>query len=106
MRLLRICKDNHIHRLADFSHLTFRDMLSFPECGKATAMNVKQMLKDNGMDFSLKNHRCEIPIHTLRDNLIVELVEHGRSYREVGRQFRISHSRVAQIYKQHGSRLS
>lgn len=106
MRLLRICQDNHIHRLADFSHLTFRNMLSFPECGKATAMDVKQMLKDNGMDFSLQNKQSEIPVQTLRDNMIIKLIEQGESYREVGRQFRISHSRIAQIYKQHGSRLS
>ena len=100
MRLLRICKDNNIRRLSDFSHLTFRDMLSFPECGKPTAMNVRQMLKDNGMDFSSQNNRSEIPIHTLRDNLIIKLVEHGESYRKVVRQFNISPSRVAQIYKQ------
>lgn len=102
MRLLRICKDNHIHRLSDFCRLTFTDVLSLPECGVATAMHIKKILKDNGLNFGQRFDQRTTTIHSLRDNMIVELVSHGESYRVVGRQFGLSHSRVAQIYKKHG----
>jgi DNA-binding CsgD family transcriptional regulator len=34
-----------------------------------------------------------------RDDLIVEMVKNGKSYRETGRIFGISHERVRQIYR-------
>ena len=102
MRLLRICEDNHINRLSDFTRLTFTDVLSLPECGVATAMHIKKILKDNGLDFGQRFDRRGTSIISLRNNMIVELVSHGESYREVGRQFGLSHARVAQIYKRYG----
>lgn len=100
MRLLRICEDNHIHRLSDFSSLTFEDVLSLPECGEATAMHIKKILRDNGLDFGEHSDQSGTAIPTLRNSMILELVAHGESYRAVARRFAISHSRVAQIYKE------
>ena len=105
-RLLRICHDNHIHRLSDFSRLTLKDLLSLPECGEATATQVEEIMKDNGLEFSEQFNQDGSVILTVRDNHIVELISHGESYRTVGRQFGISHARVAQIYRQHDNRVS
>lgn len=101
MRLLRICNDNRIHRLADFTRLTLADVLSLPECGMATAMQIKKMLTDNGLDFGSRFDPKGATVRTLRNDKIVELVSHGGSYREVGRRFGISHARVAQICQTH-----
>lgn len=51
MRLIRICYENRISRVSDFSKMTFRELLALPECGMATATQIKQILKDNGLDF-------------------------------------------------------
>lgn len=105
-RLLRICHDNQIRRLADLSRLTVKDLMSLPECGEATAAQVEKMLRDNGLDFSEQFIHGDSIINTVRDNHIVELISHGESYRTVGRQFGISHARVAQIHKQYDDRVS
>lgn len=101
MRLLRICNDNNIHRLADFTRLTFADVLSLPECGMITAMQIKKMLRDNGLDFGSRFDPKGATVLSLRNDKIVELVSHGGSYREVGRRFGLSHARVAQICRTH-----
>lgn len=51
MRLIRICKDNRIYRLSDFTRMTFRESLSLPECGQTTARVVQKILHDIGLDF-------------------------------------------------------
>lgn len=51
MRLIRICQDNRLNRLSDFTKMTFKDLLSLPECGTITAAQVKTILEDNGLDF-------------------------------------------------------
>ena len=56
VRLLRICADNRIYRLADFSKMTFCEVTSLPECGPVTAMQVKRILNDNGLDFRNKHN--------------------------------------------------
>lgn len=54
MRLIRICSENRIRRVSDISKMTFNEFLSLPECGKATATKVKEILRDNGLDFREK----------------------------------------------------
>lgn len=51
IRFIRICSDNKINRLADFSKMTFKEVLSLPECGKTTAIFVGEILQENGLDF-------------------------------------------------------
>ena len=99
IRLIRICQDNRIHRLSDFSRLTFEDVKSLPECGEVTAMHIKKILGDNGLDFGEHCDHSRPTIPTLRNSMILDLVSNGKSYRAVARQVGISHSRVAQIYK-------
>ena len=43
MRLLRICQDNKLRKLSDFSKMTYQEVLALPECGDATAMFVKSI---------------------------------------------------------------
>ena len=54
IRFIRICSDNKINRLADFSKMSFKEVLSLPECGKTTAIFVKEILQENGLDFREK----------------------------------------------------
>lgn len=51
IRFIRICSDNRIKRLADFSRMTFKEVLSMPECGKTTAKLVEEILRENDLDF-------------------------------------------------------
>ena len=62
MRLIRICSENRIRRVSDFSKMTVQELLALPECGMATATNVKKILHDNGLKF-----REEIDKKRLRD---------------------------------------
>ena len=55
VRLLRICSDNHIQKLADFAEMTFNDVVLLPECGPITARHVKKILTDNGLKFRRKH---------------------------------------------------
>lgn len=103
MRLIRICSDNRINRVADFSRMTRDDLLSLPECGKATALQVSRILKDNGLDFCENIDKRRIKDPSQRSRLISELVSNGQSYRKIGERIGMSASRVAQIYKQHAS---
>lgn len=99
MRLVRICSENHIRRVSDFSKMTFNELLSLPECGKATATQVKNILKDNGLNFREQIDKKRLKDPSQRNQLIAELVAQGQSYREVGGRVGISPSRVAKIYK-------
>ena len=103
MRLIRICSENRIRRVSDISKMTFNEFLSLPECGKATATKVKEILRDNGLDFREKidKKRLRDPFH--RNQLITKLVSEGQSYQEVGGQVGLSPSKVARIYKRHRS---
>jgi len=106
MRLIRICSDNRINRVSDFSKMTFKELLSLPECGKATAMQVKKILKDNGLDFCENIDKQKLKNRSQRNRIISELVSSGQSYRRVGERVGISPSRVAQIYKQRPTGLT
>lgn len=59
IRLVRICEDNRLRRLADFSRMSFREVLSLPECGMKTAVHIKKIMKENGLDFDEKGHRVK-----------------------------------------------
>ena len=76
-------------------------MVSLPECGASTAKYVRKLLNDNGLDYQERVDHNNTSLHFIRDNLIVEMINHGKSYREVGGQFGLSHSRIAQIYMEH-----
>ncbi len=54
IRLVRICQDNGFSRLVDFSNMTFNEMLRVPECGKTTAIYIKDILKEHGLNFREK----------------------------------------------------
>lgn len=51
VRLIRICADNRIKRLSQFSEMSFNELLSLPECGEKTALLVREILQGNGLDF-------------------------------------------------------
>lgn len=99
MRLIRICSENRIRRISDFSKMTFNELLSLPECGMATANQVKKILHDNGLDFREKVDKKRLRDPSQRYQLIAELVATGQSYREVGGRVGMSPSKVANIYK-------
>jgi len=77
VRLLRICKDNRINRLAQFSEMTFNDMLSLPECGNVTAILVRHILRENGLDFSVKPKAKVRKFYSRRNRPFAELVSNG-----------------------------
>lgn len=103
MRLIRICSENRIRRVSDISKMTFNEFLSLPECGKATATKVKEILRDNGLNFRKKIDKKRLTDPCQRNQLITELVTEGQSYQEVGGRVGLSPSTVARIYKQHCS---
>lgn len=96
IRLIRICADNRINRLSDFIRLTFKEMLSLPECGDSTALTVKAILKENGLDFRKKpnSDTCLNQIN----NLIIKLLSQGQSYTNVSEKTGISPTRVQHIF--------
>ena len=100
IRLVRICKDNRLNRLADFSRMSFRDVLSLPECGMKTAVHVRKILKENGLDFCKKSCSVRGKNLTQRNELIHQMISSGQSYRKIGGKMGISAARVAQIYKE------
>ena len=51
VRLLRICQDNRLRRLSDFTKMSLNEVLALPECGNTTALSIKTILNDNGLDF-------------------------------------------------------
>lgn len=100
MRLIRICSENRIHRVSDFSKISFNELLSLPECGKATAIQVKQILRDNGLDFRENIDKKRLRDPSQRNKLIAELISSGLSYGKVSECVGMSPSTVAKIYKQ------
>lgn len=106
MRLIRICSENRIRRVSDISKMTFNEFLSLPECGKATATKVKEILRDNGLDFREKIDKKRLRDQCQRNELIAELVTEGQSFQEVGGKVGLSPSTVARIYKRHRSEHS
>lgn len=99
MRLIRICSENRIRRVSDFSKMTFNELLSLPECGKATATQVKQILRDNGLDFRENIDKKRLRDPSQRNQLIAELVSSGLTYGKVSQYVGMSPSAVAKIYK-------
>lgn len=79
--------------------MTFNELLSLPECGMATATQVKDILSDNGLDFRKKIDKTRLKDPSQINQLIAQLVAEGQSYREVSGRVGMSPSRVAKIYK-------
>ncbi|MBT8346125.1 MAG: hypothetical protein HKP41_13510 [Desulfobacterales bacterium] len=103
IRLIRICSENRIRRVSDISKMTFNEFLSLPECGRATATQVEEILRDNGLEFREKIDKKRLRDPSQRNQLIAELVTEGQSYQEVGGRVGLSPSTVARIYKRHCS---
>ena len=99
MRLIRICSENRIRRVSDFAKMTYNELLSLPECGRTTAAQVKDILRDNGLTFREQIDKKRLKDPSQRNQLIAELIDSGQSYREVGGRVGISPSRVAKIYR-------
>ena len=99
VRLVRICQDNDISRLADFTKMTINDLQRVPECGKTTALFVRGILRENGLDFLEKSNINGNKDLGKRNKQIVELVSKGQSYKKVSEKVGISPKRVQQIYQ-------
>lgn len=99
MRLVRICSENRIRRVSDFAKMTFNELLSLPECGRTTSAQVKNILRDNGLDFREQIDKRRLRDTSQRNQLIAELVAEGQSYQEVGGRVGMSPSTIAKIYK-------
>ena len=82
IRLLRICKDNRIKRLAQFSEMTFKELLLLPECGTRTAILVRQILKENGLDFSEQPKINVDKFYRQRNRQIIELFSNDEGYKK------------------------
>lgn len=94
VRLVRICKDNDLSRLADFTKMTIFDLLRVPECGKTTALFVRGILRENGLDFLENSNSTGNKTQGNRNKQIVELVSKGQNYKKVSEKSTISHKRV------------
>ena len=81
--------------------MTFKELLLLPECGNFTAMTVKAILIENGLDF---RERQSTKYLNQRNKLIVELISRGQSYKKVSEKIGVSPIRVQQIYKNRYSR--
>jgi hypothetical protein len=83
IRLIRICKDNRINRLVDFSAMTIDELLSLPECGTRTAILVRGFLRENGLDFCEKPRAKKNNFYRLKNRHNAEQVSKGESFKKI-----------------------